>query len=410
MSSQDDFLSQVRDGLNHLYDYHYLESHPLAIRYWPGVVRRGPSRAERFSRLLLESIEELNPPDASAKDTSRARFYLLLVYRYVEEWPLPDIMRELGYSRSQLFREQRNAIAMLASSLREKFSQESLQAEPPPQTSSPAGQDDMLHAEAGHVLAQREVIDPAEVVQGALEVVGNLAEQHGVTLKRDLDPGLPAIYGSRTLLRQVFLKGLSSLIAQPNTRQVCIRMRCTRQRLTIELITKSGGSGYRSDDATDRQAPDLEPLYRLVEMVGGHWQGLEVGPEGCTCRFDFPADSRRVLLVIEDNEGIIRVFRGYLADYDYLVVGATTGAEALQLARQVGPTAITLDIMMPTQDGWEILQALKEDPATRRIPVIVCSVLEDPELALSLGAAAYLGKPVTQADLLAALDDLLASS
>jgi CheY-like chemotaxis protein len=117
-------------------------------------------------------------------------------------------------------------------------------------------------------------------------------------------------------------------------------------------------------------------------------------------------ENEKTLLMIEDNEGLIRAFQGYLADYDYLVIGATTGDEALKLAREVIPAAITLDIMMPSQDGWEILQALKSNPSTRSIPVIICSVLEDPELARSLGAEAYLQKPISQADLLEALDKL----
>jgi len=417
MSSQDEFLSQIRDALNHLYDYHYLESHPLALRYWPEVIRGRSGRAEWFNRLLLESIEELSPPDVPSRDTSRARFYSLLVYRYVEEWPLPEIMRELGYSRSQFFREQRKAVAMLASVLREKLpsaarlaSSSNHRAGPREelsrQTPSLTQQDDVLHAEASRVLARREAVGPAEVVQGVLETISSLAEQHGVTWVCALDPGLPSIYGSRILLLQVFLKGLSSLISQPSAQQVCVRMRYARQRLTTELITRLSPSNYRSDNAAGRPVPNLEPVRRLVEMVGGHWQGIEVSPGDYTCYFDLPAGSRKTLLVIEDNEGIIRVFRGYLAGHDYQVVGVTTGDEALRLAREVNPTAITLDIMMPTQDGWEILQALKNDLATRHIPVIICSVLADPGLALSLGAIAYLSKPVTQADLLAALDSL----
>ena len=133
MLNQEEFHQQVRDALHHLYDYPYLESHPMALCHWPEVGRGGPSRAHRFSRLLLESIEELNPPGESAADTSHIRFYSLLVYRYVEEWPLPDILRELGYSRSQFFREQQRAITMLASVLREKLSQSAF----PPEAISP---------------------------------------------------------------------------------------------------------------------------------------------------------------------------------------------------------------------------------------------------------------------------------
>lgn len=397
MPDRDEFHQQVRDALHHLYDYPYLENHPLTLQYWPEVPRGGSSRAHRFSRLLLESIEDLNPPGKVAADASHVRFYSLLVYRYVEEWSLADILRELGYSRSQFFREQQKAITMLASVLREK-----LQRQMPPSDEPQS----LLDTEAERVLTRHEVVDPVEIVQGVLEVVRHLAEQRDVTLTCDLAPGLPSIYGSRTLLRQVLLKGLSDLISYPDTRRICVQMCSERERLVTQLLTEHGRSDRQPGGATVNREPNLEPVRRLVKMMGGHWQGVEFGSKACVCSFDFPAESKKVLLVIEDNEGIIRVFQGYLAGYDYMVVGATTGGEALKLARQVSPTAITLDIMMPNQDGWEILQALKNDAVTRPIPVIICSVLEDPELARSLGAAAYLQKPVSQADILNVLNEL----
>lgn len=328
MFSQDEFREQVRDALHHLYDYPYLESHLLALRCWPEVRRGGPSRAHRFNRLLLESIEELNPPGEVAADTSHVRFYSLLVYRYVEEWPLLDIMRKLGYSRSQYFREQQKAITLLASVLRERLLQEA---------PSPTGLDNLLDAEAERVLVQRETVDPIEVVQGVLEAVNPLAKRHGVALAQDFGSQLPPIYGSRTLLRQVFLKALSNLIIQPGVQRVHIRIRYERQKVTAELIIEPGIPGFRPDGVDDRRMPDMDAVQRLVEMAGGHWRGLEVRPEGCTCCFDFPADSQKILLVVEDNEAVIRAFRRYLAGYNYQVIGATTGVEALRLARETGP-------------------------------------------------------------------------
>ena len=394
MPSQDEFHQQVRDALHHLYDYPYLEDHPLALRCWPKAGRGGPSRARRLSRLLLESIEELNPPGKAAVDTSHVRFYSLLAFRFVEERPLADILHDLGYSRSQFFREQQKAITMLASVLREKLPQQVPITE--------AGT--LLDTEAERVLAQREDVDLAEVVRGVLEVVSHLAEQHDVTLTHDLASGLPSFYGSRVLLRQVLLKGLSNLISQAETHQVCVRIRCEGRLLIIELVTRARDPTSQHDEAAGYRRPNMEPVQHLAEMMGGRWQGIDLDPEECVYRFDFPVENEKTLLVIEDNEGLIRAFQGYLAGYDYLVIGATTGDEALKLAREMIPAAITLDIMMPSQDGWEILQALKSDPSTQSIPVIICSVLEDPELARSLGAASYLQKPVSQADLLDALD------
>lgn len=402
MSSQSEFLQQIKDALKHLYDHRYLEDHPLALQYWPEAGRTGGSiRAQRLSRLLLESIEELHPPTAISKNTPYARAYHLLVYRYVEEWALPDIMREMGYSRRQFFREQRKAIAMLASLLQEKLSRQAILSTEP---------GNLLDVEAERVLAQREAVDLSEVVQGVLEVVSGLAEQHGVELERDLGSRLAPIHGGRTLLRQVFLKALSALITWPGAKRVLLKMYCDSQRVIIELMTESSTLGFRPDAVGGHHMPDLDSVRRLVEIAGGHWQGVQVEPRSCTCGFGFPVESQKVLLVIEDNEAVIRAFRRFLISRSYQVIGVSTGAEVLRLAREVRPTAITLDVLMPIQDGWEILQALKSDPATRQIPVIICSVLEDPELAHSLGAVAYLRKPVSQTELLAVLDTLSCAS
>jgi CheY-like chemotaxis protein len=85
---------------------------------------------------------------------------------------------------------------------------------------------------------------------------------------------------------------------------------------------------------------------------------------------------------------------------------ATRATAGLELAEQLVPDAIILDVMMPDMDGWELLQRLRSLPSTSAIPVIICSVFSDPELAFSLGASAVLSKPVKQADILETLRQL----
>src|SRR5262249_24199384 len=77
--------------------------------------------------------------------------------------------------------------------------------------------------------------------------------------------------------------------------------------------------------------------------------------------------------------------------------------EALVQARAVHPQAITLDILMPHMDGWSVLVALKADPDLRDIPVVVVTILKDRGIALTLGAAAFMTKPVDRASLTAML-------
>ncbi len=77
---------------------------------------------------------------------------------------------------------------------------------------------------------------------------------------------------------------------------------------------------------------------------------------------------------------------------------------AFEVAKRARPDLIILDIIMPGIDGWSIIKALREHPDTAHTPLVVCSVLEDPKLAEALGASAYLKKPISQGELLSALN------
>jgi CheY-like chemotaxis protein len=357
------------------------------------------NRAQRLHRLLLESIEELHPAAASKKDASRARLYSFLVYRYVEGWSQSEIMQELVCSRRQLFREQRKALMLLAAQLSGKLP---LEAATAPMSADP------LAAEVRLILSEHDSVQPGEIVPGMLAAAAPLAEEHGVTLEHDLDSRLPPIRASRTLLRQVLLRSLSELITRPGTQRVLLRLFRHGTQVVAELSAEVAAPHTLSGDQVKRGSDGLSAVQRLVEMMGGDWQSEEPGPQHRVYRVAFRTvgDSPQIVLVVEDNEAVILAFRRYLAGYDYEVVAASTGAEALQLAQELQPAALTLDVMMPNQDGWETLQVLKNDPLTRDIPVIICSALDDPDLARSLGAAAYLRKPVTQADLHSALAGL----
>jgi CheY-like chemotaxis protein len=86
----------------------------------------------------------------------------------------------------------------------------------------------------------------------------------------------------------------------------------------------------------------------------------------------------------------------YLRKEGFTVQTAKGGAEGLQLARQLLPAAITLDVMMPDMDGWSVLSTLKEDEVLRDIPVIMLTMVDDPARGFTLGASDYATKPVNR--------------
>jgi len=199
MTTPNEFLQHLRDALRHLYDYHHLEHHPLALQYWPEHKPQEPGRGYRLSRMLLESIEQLHPPILPTDlQSSRARAYELLVRRYVDEKPVPDLLRDLSCSRRQFFRDQRKALEMLANLLREKLPQQ-----------APAEPKDQLAVEAHRILDQDEKVDLHQIVASVKQLVAHLAKEHGVEINLDPGPPLLAVRASRTLLRQVFLTVLS---------------------------------------------------------------------------------------------------------------------------------------------------------------------------------------------------------
>ncbi|MGD9047170.1 MAG: response regulator, partial [Anaerolineae bacterium] len=106
-----------------------------------------------------------------------------------------------------------------------------------------------------------------------------------------------------------------------------------------------------------------------------------------------------------DDAGVITLLKRYLENDGYQVIGVTESLLAEQMAQRLSPnlTAITLDVIMPNSDGWQVLRALKQNPVTKNIPVILCSIVEGVEQGLSLGAAECLRKPVTRDELLTAL-------
>ncbi|MGC8763397.1 MAG: response regulator [Acidobacteriota bacterium] len=105
---------------------------------------------------------------------------------------------------------------------------------------------------------------------------------------------------------------------------------------------------------------------------------------------------KQTVLVIDDNPDLLDIVDAILSEAGYVVAKALSGEDGLQVARTLKPRLILLDLNMPKMDGWEVLKLLKNDPATREIPVAIFSVrtdLKDKIFGLQRGAVDYISKP-----------------
>src|SRR5262249_35594148 len=116
------------------------------------------------------------------------------------------------------------------------------------------------------------------------------------------------------------------------------------------------------------------------------------------------------VLIVDDDATVRELVARHLERAGFAVATAKGGQEALRLARELRPAAVTLDIMMPDLDGWTGLAAMKGDPSLAGIPVVLMTIVEEKNRGYALGAADYLVKPVDRGKLVAALRKICGST
>ena len=207
-------------------------------------------------------------------------------------------------------------------------------------------------------------------------------------------------------LRQALLSLLTVAIHRTPGGHVALRVEASGAELAFCI--ECAGPAAVEPAAGDRASLDI--ARRLAELSKGT---LEISSAGA-CRRDFsavlrlPSIARIDVLAIDDNPDILELLQRFTAGTRYQVTTTRDAGEILELVERVSPQVALLDIMMPDLDGWQLLGWLREHPLTAHIPVIVCTILAQEELAFLLGAAGFIQKPVTRERLLMALDEVAA--
>jgi CheY-like chemotaxis protein len=402
------FERYVQETLDHLYDPAFLLVHPLAALLVPRGGAELPGHA--LSRILCEAIEALKPPRDAPLHSPAWRSYRYLTLRYVEMETIGQVADALGISPRQCRRDHHDAMSAVCSILWDKY-QHSQRGEPSADVASPSAvsakgkaDDGGLDAEVGKMGATfaSTVADLDQIAVRAVATLSALAASKNVQIRVDIPPDLPSVLVDRTALRQVLLELLLYAMDRSATELVAVEALAApgQVRLTIR-VRQRGTLAADQVGAAERDDTRLTVSRRLAQMQRASLV-VEEHSDGLALQLTLPTDDSPLVLIVDDNADVVQLLRRYL-DGAYHVLEATAGAQALALAREARPRVITLDVMMPSQDGWEVLQMLKNDPSTGNIPVIVCSVLQERELALSLGADGFLAKPITARELLSAL-------
>jgi signal transduction histidine kinase/CheY-like chemotaxis protein len=299
---------------------------------------------------------------------------------------------------------------------------------------------DMSKIEAGKMDLSFEEVSLLEVFDGAMSVARALLKDKPIELHAEIPSVLPTVWADAQRVRQVLFNLLSNAAKFTEEGHIVLRAEADPEFVIISVSDTGIGIDEEAqerlfipfqqvDGSTTRRAEGtglgLAISRSFIEMHGGEiWVESDPGI-GSTFAFTLPVyqiviesqkeenelklePGKKAVLAIDDDAGVITLLRRYLENDNYQVIGATHSDQAMETAQRLAPnlTAITLDVMMPEMDGWQVLQSLKQNPKTKDIPVIMCSIVEDLKQGLEQGAAICLQKPVTRDEVLDALEKI----
>jgi PAS domain S-box-containing protein len=298
---------------------------------------------------------------------------------------------------------------------------------------------DLSKIEAGKMDLRFAPVGIRNLVDGVKHVVQPQVDAKKISLEVVMDEELDDIIADGVRMKQILLNLISNAVKFSHTEGRVI-LSARRKQNDIEFSVQDFGIGIRKEDVvtlfqpfqqTDAGAKKIEGTglglaitKKLTELHGGSLFVVSEFGEGSTFIARIPmmvqveneaekvfkkisetmdGNRQKRVLIVEDKPHARTLLHTYLTESGYVVEIATNGVEALEKAKLWKPDVITLDILIPVKDGWQVLRELKDHPLCREIPVIIISMVDERNVGFGLGAVEYFVKPVQKDELLAAV-------
>jgi signal transduction histidine kinase/DNA-binding response OmpR family regulator len=304
---------------------------------------------------------------------------------------------------------------------------------------------DLSKIEAGKMDIYLEDVEIVPLLEEVRSIIVPMAEKNANVLEYRLADNLGSMHTDRTKLKQSLLNLFSngSKFTQNGRLTLNVRRFETDKPMVSFAVSDTGigmteeqlGRLFQAFNQADASTTKkyggtglgLAITRNFCQLLGGNVTVTSKPGEGSTFTIVLPdspvapapakatdapplsvdVDSAPTVLVVDDDPTARELLSANLKGAGYRLLQASSGDEALSLARSTRPDAITLDVMMPKPDGWDVLSALKADADLRDIPVVIVTMLSDRGIGLSLGAVEVLTKPVERAQLTALIHNLV---
>ncbi len=301
---------------------------------------------------------------------------------------------------------------------------------------------DLSKIEAGRVQLDYAAFAPLTAVRTVDNLVKALLQKKNITLEIEGGTTLPPLIADQAKFKQVLYNLISNAIKfTPDNGKVTVVLATAGNGNYLQIDVKDTGIGIKKEDQDRifREFEQVDNSYsrqqqgtglglalvrKFIEMHGGRiWVSSAGEGQGSTFSFTVPfspEDSgpdkgpkgttalttsipKPMALVIDSDTSTAEQLTHHLQEGGYDVARATTGIDALTLAKELKPAVLTLEVELVSGDGWEILTQFKADESLKSIPIVVVSTTQEDNRALELGAAEFVTKPFDAGSLLQAL-------
>lgn len=300
---------------------------------------------------------------------------------------------------------------------------------------------DLSKVESGKLELKYEQFEIGKAIEAVLITLKGLADKKSLAIETILHNSADRIFADSVKFKQILYNLLSNAIKfTPENGKITVHSTTLKKEKDfIEVKVTDTGIGIDPEDYPkifvefsqvdssysrkyEGTGLGLALTKKLVEMHGGKIGFESKVKAGSTFQFTLPVNmpahtgkgkegislpeslaNQKTILVVEDDPKTSELLCVFLNKSGYQTITAFDGEEALHKARSIKPFAITLDVMLPKKDGWEVLKELKMDNEVKDIPVLVISAVNNKDIGFGLGATDYLCKPVSRSDLLSKL-------
>ncbi len=354
---------------------------------------------EGVRKKLIEVIEQ-GAQNLTATETAKLSFlFRVLYHRFVQSLSQEKAAEVLDISARHLRRKQNEAIRALAVRLwsqgktaEPEEGSDLLEQSPQNQTWA----DMLLHEiEVLNNHSSGITVDLGKVIQKTVDMARYLQQNDGISIEVDRIPEGSEIAVHPNVLRQAILYIFRQIVQAGYSGQL---------KLSAKRLEGFTSISFTLQKNEEFPSFAIAQIKELASVLGGK---AEILFETNCCSLDliFPNSYKINVLVVDDNYETVQLFRRFTLNSRFEIFHFPGGTDLFEQIQAVSPNILVMDVLLPGQDGWDLLIQIRQNPATSLLPVIVSSVMGDPEIAHSLGANSYLPKPVDQKSFLRALEE-----